>query len=116
MFEHVGRSKAVASFDALYGLLVPGGRLLNPAISTPEGAAFDRHSFVARYVFPDGEVHDVGDVGLRMQEAGVGVRDVESLREQYGLTLRRWVRNLEARWDEAVELVRKRRARVWRLY
>jgi cyclopropane-fatty-acyl-phospholipid synthase len=44
------------------------------------------------------------------------VRHVESLREHYALTLRHWVRNLEARWDEAVALVGTGRARVWRLY
>ena len=116
MFEHVGRSMATAYFQALHGLLVPGGRLLNHAISTPEGAAFDRHSFVARYVFPDGELHDVGDVCLGMQQAGLEVRDVECLREHYGLTLRQWVANLERSWDDAVALVGERRARVWRLY
>jgi cyclopropane-fatty-acyl-phospholipid synthase len=43
-------------------------------------------------------------------------RDVESLREHYPLTLRRWVDNLTAHWDEAVSLVGPVRARVWRLY
>ena len=37
-----------------------------------------------------------------MQQAGFEVRHVESLREHYALTLRRWVANLEANWDEAV--------------
>jgi cyclopropane-fatty-acyl-phospholipid synthase len=51
-----------------------------------------------------------------MEAAGFEVRDVESLREHYATTLRQWVRNLEARWDEAVALVGVGRARVWRLY
>ncbi len=44
------------------------------------------------------------------------MRDVESLREHYSRTLRHWVANLEAHWDEAVAEVGVRRARVWRLY
>jgi cyclopropane-fatty-acyl-phospholipid synthase len=44
------------------------------------------------------------------------VRDVESLREHYARTLRAWVANLEAAWDDAVGLVGVERARVWRLY
>ena len=32
------------------------------------------------------------------------------------LTLREWVRNLEAEWDRAVGLTSPGRARVWRLY
>ena len=51
-----------------------------------------------------------------MQDAGFEVRDVESLREHYAPTLRAWVANLEASWDEAVALVGEARARVWRLY
>jgi cyclopropane-fatty-acyl-phospholipid synthase len=44
------------------------------------------------------------------------VRDVESLREHYALTLRHWVRRLEARHDEALEYVDEPTYRVWRLY
>lgn len=44
------------------------------------------------------------------------MRHVESLREHYAMTLRRWVANLEAAWDEAVGEVGPARARVWRLY
>ena len=51
-----------------------------------------------------------------LEEAGFEVRDVESLREHYALTLGEWVANLEAHWDEAVELTSPGRARVWRLY
>ncbi|MGZ6967988.1 MAG: class I SAM-dependent methyltransferase, partial [Acidimicrobiia bacterium] len=43
-------------------------------------------------------------------------RHLESLREHYALTLRAWVRNLEADWDRAVTLAGAGRARVWRLY
>ena len=35
---------------------------------------------MGRYVFPDGELIDVGEVVLAMQRAGFEVRDVESLR------------------------------------
>jgi cyclopropane-fatty-acyl-phospholipid synthase len=41
---------------------------------------------------------------------------VESLREHYVLTLRRWVANLEEGWEEAVAEVGPARARIWRLY
>lgn len=41
---------------------------------------------------------------------------MEAIREHYALTLRAWVANLEAHWDEAVRLTSAGRARVWRLY
>jgi cyclopropane-fatty-acyl-phospholipid synthase len=69
-----------------------------------------------RYVFPDGELHEVGVVVSMLQETGFEVRHVETLREHYALTLRRWVSNLEKHWDEAVADVGGGRARVWRLY
>jgi cyclopropane-fatty-acyl-phospholipid synthase len=116
MFEHVGRSKMTTYFESLHALLRPTGRLLNHAISSVGGTLLGRGSFVGRYVFPDGELIDVGEVVLAMERAGFEIRDVESLREHYVTTLRAWVHNLEASWDEAVALVGIRRARVWLLY
>ena len=116
MFEHVGRERLGEYFSVLKSLLPDHGRLLNHAISSVGGSRIDRRSFIGRYVFPDGELLDVGEVVLAMERAGFEVRDVESLREHYALTLRSWVANLEAEWDRAVELVGPGRARVWRLY
>jgi cyclopropane-fatty-acyl-phospholipid synthase len=116
MFEHVGSERAAEYFTTLYRLLAPRGRLLNHAISSAGGSRLDRRSFMGRYVFPDGELVDVGDVVLGMERAGFEVRDVESLREHYARTLRAWVANLEADWDRAVALAGMGRARVWRLY
>ena len=118
MFEHVGESRLSEYFERLYALLRPGGRLLNHGISRPPGgkAAISRGGFIYRYVFPDGELHEAGRVVSIMQQAGFEVRHVESLREHYAKTLRHWVANLEANWDEAVTLVGEARARIWRLY
>ena len=46
------------------------------------------------------------------ERSGFELRDLESLRSSYALTLRHWVANLEAEWDRAVELVGERRARA----
>ena len=117
MFEHVGASKIGTYFTTLRALLRPQGRLVNHAISSVGGSAVGRRrTFIGRYVFPDGELIDVGRVVLAMQDAGFEVRDVESLREHYARTLRAWSANLEAGWDRAVELVGAARARIWRLY
>ena len=72
--------------------------------------------FINRYVFPDGELHEVGTLVSMFQAHGFEVRHLESLREHYALTLRRWVDNLVKRFDEAIEEVGIERARVWRLY
>ncbi len=116
MAEHVGKRAASRYFERLYDLLRPGGRLLNHAISSVGGSRLARRGFVNRYVFPDGELLDVGDTVRFMERAGFEVRDVENLREHYAQTLRHWVTNLEHHWDEAVDLVGEGRCRVWLLY
>lgn len=118
MFEHVGAARIGEYFSSLRELVGPRGRLLNHAISRPpyRRSLIHRPGFIDRYVFPDGELIEIGEVCTAMQDAGWEVRDVEGLREHYALTLRRWVANLEAGWDDAVELVGRARARVWRLY
>ncbi len=120
MFEHVGLDQLSEYFRVLRSLVRDEGRVLNHGISRPPGqegrTAFKRKSFVERYVFPDGELHEVGSVVSAMQACGLEARDVECLREHYAKTLRCWVANLEANWDEAVGLVGPGRARVWQLY
>jgi len=116
MSEHVGKARIGEYFSTLASLLSPRGRLLNHAISSVGGSKLGPRSFMYRYVFPDGELLDVGDTVLAMEEAGLEIRDIESLREHYALTLRQWVANIEEHWDAAVGLVGVGRARVWHLY
>jgi cyclopropane-fatty-acyl-phospholipid synthase len=117
MFEHVGIARLSGYFSNLYGLLSHEGRLLNHAISRPPGRVeLSKKTFISRYVFPDGELQEVGSVVTAMQTQGFEVRDVESLREHYALTLRQWVTNLEREWDRAIDIADAPRARIWRLY
>lgn len=117
MFEHVGDARLLDYFERVQSLLKDEGRFLNHAISRPGGEpGIGSRSFIGRYVFPDGELHEVGRVVSSMQNKGLEVRDVESLREHYATTLRHWVANLEKSWDLAVELVGARKARIWKLY
>lgn len=118
MAEHVGAAMLATYSVHLYSLLAPQGRLLNHAISRRPGpkAAFSRTSFIDRYVFPDGELEPLATTIDALETAGFEVRDVESLREHYALTLRAWVSNLEQNWDAAVAATSAARTRIWRLY
>lgn len=116
MSEHVGSGELDTYFRTLRRLLRSTGRLLNHAISSVGGSKLGRRSFMYRYVFPDGELIDVGDTVSAMQQAGFEIRDVESLREHYARTLRQWVANLEQHWDIAVAEAGVERCRAWRLY
>jgi cyclopropane-fatty-acyl-phospholipid synthase len=115
--EHIGKDNLPGYFRSLYDRLRPGGRLLNHCITqphTPQRRRLD--PFIARYVFPDGQLEPVGHLVRVMNDAGFEIRHEENLREHYALTLAGWCANLEAHWDEAVAEVGIGRARVWRLY
>jgi cyclopropane-fatty-acyl-phospholipid synthase len=120
MFEHVGQKMLDEYFARAFALVRPGGRFLNHAISRPWRAhrrtAFQRRGFIDKFVFPDGELHEVGSVVTAIQRAGFEARHVESLREHYALTLRAWNANLERDWEAAVADAGSAIARIWRLY
>ena len=63
-----------------------------------------------------GELVPISATLRAAEEAGFEVRDVESLREHYALTLRHWVRRLEAAHEKALRHVDEATCRVWRLY
>jgi len=128
MVEHVGRKKLDEYFVSAYGALRPGGLFLNHGIvsiaasrpeslrSRAEARIWKRGEFIDRYVFPDGELLPAATVIASAERSGFELRDVESLREHYTLTLRHWVRRLEEHHDEAAALVGEETYRVWRLY
>jgi cyclopropane-fatty-acyl-phospholipid synthase len=116
MFEHVGEALLPEYFRRARQLLRPGGVFLNHGIAASATYRRQGPSFVDRYVFPDGELVPVS-TSLRAAESnGLEVRDVESLREHYALTLHHWVRRLEAHADEARRLTDDTTYRIWRLY
>ena len=116
MYEHVGASELGHYASTVAGLLRPGGLFLNHGITLLNSERPRHPTFISRYIFPDGELHPVTAIQTAMRSAGFEVRDVESLREHYPLTLRRWEANLEADRRQAVAVVGPERERAWRLY
>ena len=115
--EHIGKDQLPGYFRSLYDRLRPGGRLLNHCITQPRTPLKKRlDPFIARYVFPDGQLEPVGHLVSVMNDTGFEIRHEENLREHYALTLAAWGANLEEHWEEAVAEVGIGRARVWRLY
>jgi cyclopropane-fatty-acyl-phospholipid synthase len=97
--------------------LKPGGVFLNHAIG--EGVRPRKRvgpSFIDEYVFPDSDTPPISQVLLAAESTGLEVRDVESLREHYALTLRQWVRRLDDHHAEVLKFVDETTYRVWRLY
>jgi cyclopropane-fatty-acyl-phospholipid synthase len=128
MIEHVGASHLPVYFASAFRALKPGGLFMNHGIvslSEPRPRPLREKifrkfwradAFIDTYVFPDGKLTAAHDVLAAAEGAGFEVRDVESLREHYAMTLRHWVRALEEKSDEATALVGDHHFRIWRLY
>lgn len=116
--EHIGKDNYPAYFRMLRAKMVDGGRLLNHCITRSDTgeATFKQRGFINRYIFPDGELVNVGHLIDRMERDRLEVQHEENLRIHYAMTLAKWSANLDENWDEAVAEVGLRKARIWRLY
>ena len=104
-------------------LLAPGGLYLHQA--TTRRATRDLSRFrkrtaymkvINRWIFPGGELDYLGMTATNLERWGFEVRDVESMREHYYLTLKAWSERLYARRQEAVAEAGLTRTRLWLLY
>jgi cyclopropane-fatty-acyl-phospholipid synthase len=116
MFEHVGRSRLPEYFRSAYAALRPGGLFLNSGIANGDLRTGKVTGFMARFIFPDGELVPIGEAMQIAQECGFEVRDVENLREHYMRTARAWITNLERNRERAVATAGVESWRLWRLY
>lgn len=138
MFEHVGLKNLPLYFRTAFHLLKPGGVFLNSGITRAPvsrgGKSFlntavvpflrnvlhltrpHGSSFIDRHVFPDSELVTLSQVLQAAERAGFEVRDVESLREHYEMTLRSWVKELQRNADMLLAHVPEKTYRIWLLY
>ena len=109
MFEHVGEAKMDAYFGKVRSLLKPGGLVINHGITAggvgnkQVGAGMG--DFIGKYIFPGGELLHVSHVLREMAHAGLEMVDTENLRPHYARTLWAWSDALEARLDEARQVL-----------
>jgi len=117
MVEHVGAEQIDTYARRLYGLLRPGGRLLNHGIAklkdfdTPDEGAFSE-----RFVFPDGVPLPLSRILHALERTEFTTTHVEGLQDDYARTIGYWIESFDARWEDAVRLAGIERARIWRLY
>jgi cyclopropane-fatty-acyl-phospholipid synthase len=117
MVEHVGESQIDTYASCLARLLRPGGELLNHGIAQLQhGDDNDAGPVSDRYVFPDGEPLHLSRIQLALERAGLVTEHVEGFFTDYPRTLASWLERYESRFDEAVRLAGRERARIWRVY
>ena len=119
MGEHVGQDNYPVYAAQLHKLLLPRGRLLLQQMSrgasggnsAPGGGAF-----MERYVAPDMYMRPLGSTLSFLEDAGLEVADVHSLREHYVWTVLPWLETLQTRKAEAIALIGEEQYRIWVLY
>lgn len=128
MFEHVGHANMTAYFQKIMRLLAPGGLVMNHGITA--GGLENRQlgagmgEFIEKYIFPGGELMHVSAVLEHMSRAGLEMVDTENLRPHYARTLWNWSDALEARLDDARQVLARdggasraeKTLRAYRLY
>jgi cyclopropane-fatty-acyl-phospholipid synthase len=122
MYEHIGLDNIPAYFRKARGLLADNGLFLNHAIS--RGAKRKKARFakrpeqraLQRYIFPGGELDDIGHTLAEMERAGFEIHDVEGWRAHYEKTTRIWCERLTARRAEAERLAGAATYRIWVAY
>ncbi len=120
MFEHVGIRHLPDYFGIIARLLAEDGVAMNHGITSTDPAngeaPYGGGEFIAKYVFPHGELAHIGAVLTAMQQGGLEAYDVENLRRHYARTLAIWTDNFEARAGRVKELAGEKRFRIWHIY
>ncbi len=122
MAEAIGVANTDVYFSTINRLLVDKGLFLNHAISRK--AKKNKRKFSARpeqralqkYIFPGGELDDLGHTIEALEWHKFEIMDVEGWREHYQLTTQLWCDRLTANKEKAIEIVGEEAYRIWVAY
>ena len=122
MYEAIGLKNIPGYMTTVQRVLAPNGLFLNHAIS--RRAKKNQKKFVSRpeqralvkYIFPGGELDDIGNTLQEMEKVGFEIQDVEAWRWHYAETTRLWTERLYARRAEADAIVGEETVRIWLAY
>jgi cyclopropane-fatty-acyl-phospholipid synthase len=123
MYEHIGLKNIPGYMQKMRSLLSDDGLFLNHAIArrAPKESWFKRglrpeQRAIAKYIFPGGELDDIGHSLVAMERAGFEVQDVEAWRTHYARTCKLWCERLTAERDRAIDFVGEEKYRIWVAY
>ncbi len=123
MYEHIGLKNIPGYMGKMRALLTEDGLFLNHAIArrAPKPGWFRRRMrpeqrAIAKYIFPGGELDDIGHSLIAMERAGFEVQDVEAWRLHYARTCKLWCERLTAEREKAIGYVGEEKYRIWVAY
>ena len=115
MLEHVGRRAYRTYFQRIADLLENDGVALVHTIGRSLGPA-QTNQWLLKYIFPGGYIPALSELMPAIEQSGLFVTDIETLRLHYAETIRAWRESFAARRDEARALYDERFCRMWELY
>jgi cyclopropane-fatty-acyl-phospholipid synthase len=123
MYEHIGLKNIPGYMQKMRELLTEDGLFLNHAIArrAPKQGWFRRRMrpeqrAIAKYIFPGGELDDIGHSIFAMERAGFEIQDVEAWRLHYARTCKLWCERLTANREAAIRHVGEEKYRIWVAY
>lgn len=125
MYEHIGLKNIPTYMSKVRSLLADNGLFLNHSISRKapkdhkawyQGRMRPEKKAIAKYIFPGGELDDVGHSISAMERAGFEVHDVEGWRMHYARTCQLWCERLTANREVAIRHVGEEKYRIWVAY
>ncbi len=111
--EYVSHVRSLLSDEGIFlnhGITRRAKRKRKRFASRPEQRA------LLRYIFPGGELDDIGNTVGKLEEARFEVHDVESWRDHYAQTTRLWCERLSANRAAAVDIAGEEIYRIWVAY
>lgn len=125
MYEHIGVANIPKYMNKVRSLLTEDGLFLNHAISrrAPRETSWSSRwrmrpekRAIAKYIFPGGELDDIGHSAVAMERAGFEVQDIEAWRLHYARTCKLWCERLTAEREQAIAFVGEEKYRIWVAY
>lgn len=114
MFEHVGDKNYRTYMEVVHRCLKESGLFLLHTIGKNERAP-RTDPWMDRYIFPNGELPSVGQIGDAVDNLFV-VEDLHNFGADYDRTLMAWYRNFESAWPQFAGQLGERFFRMWRFY
>ena len=115
MIEHMGAAQLSLYSQPIWHLPKPGGIYLNHGSGIRHGERCAFGPFVNTYVVPSAEWVLISTTTELAETTGFEVRDIESFREHFVLTLRRWRQRLESNLSPINLTMDESTRRLWRL-
>jgi len=119
MLEHVGKENVKEFYEIVNKLLEEKGLALIHNISGQRDMFEEKkgsNAFLNKYIFPGGYIPSLAELINSINQEGMHLVDLESLRRHYQLTLEEWHRRFYANWEIIAEEREDRFMRMWDVY